>query len=207
MENPNDAQKGDVLAGNLQVIKRLGQGASSVGFLVNKEGKEYVLKVANDPEQNERIHHEAEVLAQLRHSHIVDLKETVEIGNRQGILMQPVLVDRDNYRIETLGQRIRKEGPLKIDLLQRFGEDLLDVVKFLDEQGINHRDIKPDNIAIGQVGRGDKLHLVLFDFSLSRAPRDNIKAGTSGYLEPLLILRQPPQWDSYAERYAAAITP
>jgi serine/threonine protein kinase len=119
------------------------------------------------------------VLAQLRHSHIVDLKRTVEVGNRLGILMQPVLVDREKYRIETLGQRIRKEGPLKIDLLQRFGEDLLDVVKFLDEQGINHRDIKPDNIAIGQVGRGDKLHLVLFDFSLSRAPRDNIKAGTT----------------------------
>ena len=206
VDNPNDAKQGDFLAGNLQVLKRLGQGASSVGFLVKKDDKDYVLKVANDPDQNERIQDEAEVLAQLRHSHIVDLKETVELGNRLGILMQPVLVDREKYRIETLGQRIRKEGPLKIDLLQRFGEDLLDVVKFLDEQGINHRDIKPDNIAIGQVGRGDKLHLVLFDFSLSRAPRDNIKAGTSGYLEPLLIARQPPQWDSYAERYAAAIT-
>jgi serine/threonine protein kinase len=206
IENPNDAQQGDFLAGNLQVIKRLGQGACSVGFLVKKEAKEYVLKVANDPEHNERIRDEAEVLTQLRHSHIVDLKGTVDVGNRLGLLMQPVLVDREKYRIETLGQRIRKEGPLKIDLLQRFGEDLLDVVKFLDEQGINHRDIKPDNIAIGQVGRGDKLHLVLFDFSLSRAPRDNIKAGTTGYLEPLLSLRQPPQWDSYAERYAAAVT-
>ncbi|MEO1744819.1 MAG: protein kinase, partial [Cyanobacteria bacterium J06629_9] len=29
VENPNDAQQGDFLAGNLQVIKRLGQGASS----------------------------------------------------------------------------------------------------------------------------------------------------------------------------------
>lgn len=206
VENPNDAQQGDFLAGNLQVIKRLGQGASSVGFLVKTDGKEYVLKVANDPEHNDRIRDEAEVLAQLRHSHIVDLKETVNVGNRLGILMQPVLVDREKYRVETLGQRIRKEGPLKIDLLQRFGEDLLDVVKFLDEQGFDHRDIKPDNIAIGQVGRGDKLHLVLFDFSLSRAPRDNIKAGTTGYLEPLLVTRQPPQWDSYAERYAAAVT-
>ncbi|MEA5465558.1 BREX system serine/threonine kinase PglW [Leptothoe sp. PORK10 BA2] len=206
VENPGDAKQGDTLPGNLQVIKRLGQGGTSIGFLVKKDDKDYILKVANDGEHNDRIQDEAEVLAQLRHAHIVDLKDTVEVGNRLGLLMQPVLVDRENYRIETLGQRIRKEGPLQIDLLQRFGEDLLDVVKFLDEQGINHRDIKPDNIAIGQVGRGDKLHLMLFDFSLSRAPRDNIKAGTSGYLEPLLITRQPPQWDSYAERYAAAIT-
>ncbi|HAV32186.1 MAG TPA: BREX system serine/threonine kinase PglW, partial [Planctomycetaceae bacterium] len=107
---------------------------------------------------------------------------------------------------ETLGQRLRKEGRLQIDLLQRFGEDLLGVVVHLEEQGIWHRDIKPDNIAVGMVGRGDKLHLVLFDFSLSRMPAENIRAGTPGYLDPLLPLRQPPRWDNYAERYAAAMT-
>ena len=71
---------------------------------------------------------------------------------------------------ETLGQRLRKEGRLHLDLLQRFGEDLLDVINYLEEQGIPHRDIKPDNIGVGPVGRGDRLHLVLFDFSLSRTP-------------------------------------
>lgn len=206
VENPNDAQQGDFLAGNFQVQRRLGQGATSVGFLVKQDGKDYVLKVSNDPEHNHRLEEEAEVLGRLRHSHIVDFKGSVQVGNRQGLLMQPVLVDREKYRVETLGQRLRKDGPLRIDLLQRFGEDLLDVVKYLDEQGTNHRDIKPDNIVIGQVGRGDKLHLVLFDFSLSRAARENIKAGTTGYLEPLLIKRKPPLWDSYAERYAAAMT-
>ena len=78
---------------------------------------------------------------------------------------------------ETLADRLVKEGRLHVDLLQRFGEDLLDVVRFLEEQGIPHRDIKPGNIAVGKVGRGDKLHLVLFDFSLSRTPLDNIRAG------------------------------
>ena len=175
VENPNDAQQGDVLAGNFLVRKRLGQGACSVGFLAERDGQEYVLKVANDPDHHERIRDESEVLTQLRHAHIVDFQGLVDVGNRLGILMQPVLVERDKYRIETLGQRIRKEGPLRIDLLQRFGEDLLGVVNFLDEQGISHRDIKPDNIAIGQVGRGKKLHLVLFDFSLARVPRENIK--------------------------------
>ena len=95
---------------------------------------------------------------------------------------------------------------MHIDLLQRFGEDLLDVVNHLEEQGIPHRDIKPDNIAVGMVGRGDKLHVVLFDFSLSRTPAENIRAGTTGYLDPLLPLRKPPRWDLHAERYAAAMT-
>ena len=75
---------------------------------------------------------------------------------------------------ETLGQRLRKEGRLHIDLLQRFGEDLLSVVNYLEDQGIPHRDIKPDNIGVGPVGRSDRLHLVLFDFSLSRTPPERL---------------------------------
>src|SRR5262249_35472018 len=102
------------------------------------------------------------------------------------------------------GPAAAEGGGLHVDLLQRFGEDLLEIVKFLEEQGVPHRDIKPDNIGVGPVGRGDKLHLVLFDFSLSRTPPENIKAGTQGYLDPLLPLRK--RWDLYAERYAAAVT-
>ena len=51
------------------------------------------------------------------------------------------------------------------------GEDLLSVVNYLEDQGIAHRDIKPDNIGVGPLGRSDRLHLVLFDFSLSRRLR------------------------------------
>jgi serine/threonine protein kinase len=211
VDDPTRAQKGDILPGNYNVVKRLGQGACSVALLVEKGGQEYVLKVASDTEQNPRLKDEAEVLAKLRHQHIVEFCGAVEIGDREAFLMRPVLVqvlvdNKTEKRVETLGQRLRKEGRLHVDLLQRFGEDLLDVVKYLEEQGIPHRDIKPDNIAVGRVGRGDRLHLVLFDFSLSRAPADNIRAGTTGYLDPLLPLRKPPRWDLHAERYAVAIT-
>ena len=54
--------------------------------------------------------------------------------------MRPVLVTvNDQPRVETLARRLSKEGKLHVDLLQRFGEDLLNVVNFLEEQGINHR--------------------------------------------------------------------
>ncbi|MEY2979677.1 MAG: Serine/threonine-protein kinase PknA, partial [Cyanobacteriota bacterium] len=137
---------------------------------------------------------------------IVEYCEQVEIGNRTAFLMRPVFVDKSKQLIETLGQRLRREGKLHLDLLQRFGEDLLLTLTYLDEQGVNHRDIKPDNIAVGQVGRGNRLHLVLFDFSLAKTPLDNIHSGTRGYLDPLLPLRKLPRWDLYAERYAAGIT-
>ncbi len=206
VENPMQAQQGDLLPGNLMVKKRLGQGATSVALLVERDGQEFVLKVANDLNDNPRLKSEAEALQTLRHPHIVEFCEALEIGKRAAFLMRPVFADKEKRSIETLGQRLRKEGRLHIDLLQRFGGDLLDVVNYLEEQGTNHRDIKPDNIAVGQVGRGARLHLVLFDFSLSKAPIENIRAGTVGYLDPLLPLRKPPRWDLHAERYAAAVT-
>lgn len=208
IEDPTRAQIGDLLPGGYMVVRRLGQGASSIALLVERDNQDFVYKVANDPEHNERLKDEADLLSkqELRHPCIVDLVEPLVVGEHQGFLMRPVYAEKEKRLIETLGERLRKEGKLHIDLLQRFGEDLLGVVNHLEEQGIPHRDIKPDNIAVGMVGRGSKLHLVLFDFSLSRTPSDNIRAGTTSYLDPLLPLRKPPRWDLHAERYAAGVT-
>jgi hypothetical protein len=107
---------------------------------------------------------------------------------------------------KTLRKRLSDEGRLSLDLLQRFGEDLLEAVVVLQREGINHRDIKPDNIGVAFGGRDGALHLVLFDFSLSRCSPENIRAGTPGYLDPFLPLRKPPRWDLQAERFSAAVT-
>jgi len=206
-DDPTRAKKDDQLPGGYRVIRRLGQGGSSVVLLVEKAGEEFVLKVASDPDHNSRLRDEAEILGKLRHNHIVAQCGTLEIGDRFAFLMHPAFANKEDRRIETLRDRLRHEGRLHIDLLQRFGEDLLEVLKYLEEEaGIPHRDIKPDNIAIGQIKRGDMLHLVLFDFSLSRAPAENIRAGTTGYLDPFLPLRKHKRWDLNAERYAAAAT-
>ena len=47
-----------------------------------------------------------------------------------------------------------------------------------------HRDIKPDNIGV-RSGK-QRLQLVLFDFSLSRVPPDQVQVGTHPYLDPFL---------------------
>ena len=207
VDDPDEAKSGALLPGDFRVLHRLGKGASSVGLLVEQQDEQYILKVAIDPDRNDRIKAEGEVLQKLRHSNIAEFIKPVEIGNRSGFLMRPVLVTvNDEPRVETLARRLGKEGKLHVDLLQRFGECLLDVLKFLEKQGINHRDIKPDNIAIGHIGSSKQLELVLFDFSLARAPLDNIRAGTASYLDPFLPLRKSKRWDLHAERYAAAIT-
>jgi serine/threonine protein kinase len=199
VDDPSRAQKGDRLPGGLTVKRRLGKGANSIVFLVERGGEDYVLKVAIDAEHDERIAQEGEVLKKLRHQHIIEYCEIHELGARKSLLLR-------SAGAETLGERLRKEGPLHVELLERFGEDLLEALVYLEEQGVQHRDIKPDNIALGPIGRGDRLHLVLFDFSLASTPPENIRAGTTGYLDPFLPERSPKRWDLYAERYAAAVT-
>lgn len=55
--------------------------------------------------------------------------------------------------------------------------------------------------------RGNRTkHLVLFDFSLSRAGASAIEAGTPPYLDPFLGPPRRQTFDSAAEWYAAAVT-
>lgn len=197
--DPTTAKPGDQLAHGLLVKRRLGKGSSAVALLVERDGKEFVLKIASTPDDSERLREEGEVLAKLRHQSIVALEATLVFGERVGLLLQKA-------GDETLAQRLREEGRLHLDLLERFGEDLLQVIDWLEQKGVAHRDIKPENLGVASLGRGDRLHLVLFDFSLAKTPADNIRAGTVPYLDPFLTLRKPPRWDTHAERFAAAMT-
>lgn len=199
LPDPVEARAKDRIDGGFTVTKRLGKGSSAVALLVEREGREYVLKVALAPEHHDRLRAEGEVLEKIRHQHVCASHGILEVGGRAALLM-------DKAGDETLAQRLRSEGPLHVEMLQRFGEDLLQTLDWLEQKGIAHRDIKPDNIGILPVGSDRRPHLVLFDFSLSRTSAENIRAGTVPYLDPFLALRKPPRWDLHAERFAAAMT-
>lgn len=216
IENPLEAKSGDRLEGGFLVKSRLGTGSSALAFLVERDGKEVVLKLSNSSDYNERLREESEIAKKLRHPNIVEAYETVEVSGLTGYTMQKATGRRrSNSNLQdgvfrsyegTLAHRLKVEGRLHLEMLQRFGSDLLEAVKYLEQFGIYHRDIKPDNIGIRAMGKSDELHLVLFDFSLSKAPLDNIKAGTPHYLDWFLTLRKPPRWDLYAERFAVGVT-
>jgi serine/threonine protein kinase len=197
--DPTHAKPGDVLSGGFRVVRKLGIGSTAIAFLVNKEDRDYVLKVAVDTDHNDRVRDEGEVLQKLKSPLIVRCHGIVQVNDRMAILL-------DRAGETTLGQRLRQEGRLSLEMLQRFGEDLLESVVVLEREGIAHRDIKPENIGVSLVGRDNALHLVLFDFSLSRCTRENIRAGTPGYLDPFLSFRRPPRWDLQAERFSVAVT-
>jgi serine/threonine protein kinase len=196
--DPTEARKDDVLPGGFKVLRRLGTGSTARVFLVQRgDEEERVLKLALTPDQNDRLRDEGEVLQKLRHPRIVACHGVVEIGDRVGLLLE-------SGGEETLRDRLREDGRQTQDLLQRFGDDLLDAVEFLEQEGYPHRDLKPENLGIAQDST-KALRLVLFDFSLSRAPLEQIRAGTPGYLDPFLSLRPNRRWDVHAESFSAAV--
>jgi serine/threonine protein kinase len=188
------------LDGGFTVIKRMGRGSSSDALLVRKDGtdEELVLKVACDVAHNDRLAAEGEVLERLHHQNIVAYRETLTVAGRTALLLK-------SAGSRTMAEKLKEEGRLSLDMLQRFGEELIEAVNHLEAEGVAHRDIKPENIGIAE-NRTGKLQLVLFDFSLCRTAADNITAGTHPYLDPFLSLRRPPRWDLYAERFALAVT-
>ena len=199
LQNPIEAKNGDRLPGGLVVLERLGQGSTAVAFLVQHGDSQCVLKLANKPDHNDRLKAEFETLKQLDHPGIVKAEELLNLHGLAGILME-------RAGEETLARRLRKEGRLHIDFLQRFGTDLIDAIVELERMGVAHRDIKPENIGIRQRGKQSQQHLALFDFSLSHISAENIRCGTTAYLDPFIRLRKPIRWDLQAERFAVGMT-
>ena len=202
--DPLEAAPEAVLDGRFRLIRRLGQGSTAVGLLVNDQlaerpDAECVLKVALNEDAAHRLDDEAEVLRQLDSPRVVKLLEDhpLVVGGRRALLLE-------NAGPQTLTDVLRTRTRLSLDLLERFGTDLLDSLVALDKAGIDHRDIKPSNLGVRE-GRGDRTkHLVLFDFSLTRAAASATQAGTPPYLDPFLTGTRA-RYDSAAERYAASV--
>ena len=199
---PDDARRGDTLGkGRFTVQHRLGSGSTAVALEVSDSttGHLAVLKVALDPQHNDRLRAEAKALQVLRrHQAIVELyDEPLELDGLVALVLS-------HAGRNTLAARVAE--PPGAELAERFGDDLLDAVRYLEQMGVSHRDIKPENIGVAPRGKNDELHLVLFDFSLADAPLDRIGAGTAGYVDPFLKLPGRGAWDLHAERYAAAVT-
>ena len=204
--DPLEAAPGAVIAGRFRLQRRLGTGSTAVGLLVTdltigESGPDAtrVLKVAVDDAAAGRLADEAKVLAGLDNPRLVRLVEgPVDVGGRHALVLETA-------GDETLGEVLRGRERLSLDLLERWGTDLLEALVALDRAGVDHRDIKPANLGVRE-GRGDRAkHLVLFDFSLSRAGATAVTAGTPPYLDPFLDEPARGRYDSAAERYSAAV--
>lgn len=202
--DPLDAAVGDLIDQRWMVEAALGKGSTGRALLLSEgrpDDKPFVLKVAVSEDKADALVSEADVLATLDHPLVVKLLDgPLTIDGRTCVAME--------YAGEsTLARTLREDGRLTLERLENLGTDLLEVGRYLAQRGVNHRDIKPDNLGIRPDPGDRRPRLVIFDFSLSRRPADDISSGTRPYLDPFLSPQfRRRAYDSAAERFAIAVS-
>jgi len=159
-----------------------------------------------DPETQLRFAAEAEVLANLRHPHIVQVLAAGRTGEGLPYLALEYLPG------ENLAERVRRQGPLPWRDVVDVGLQVASALYALHEAGVIHRDVKPANImlldtaseqiAVKLIDMGvvklsaDWLRSHGEDFTPITPPRDTDvgqAVGTPGYmpLEAALVVPDP----------------
>jgi len=136
-----------------EIVRRIGRGGMGVVDLARgPNGEEVALKrlsLHGTPEEldkaRQRIRREAEVLQQLHHPGVVQLREVLDDDDDIVLVM-------DYLPGGNLAQRINEEGPLAPEEVGRLADHLLDALAAAHRQGIVHRDIKPANVLFDAAG-------------------------------------------------------
>ena len=191
---PPDAENlepGTRIGTDYEVRMRLGQGGMSVVYAARHlvSGRLRALKIARSEEPAEdALRGEYDALSRLDHPNIarvIDLTKMVE--GRLTMVMERV-------GDETLRQWLAANLNPEPNTQRRLAEDLLAGLAYLEQQGVTHKDLKPENLLVSDG------HLTIIDFSLAGIPEDASHGGTALYRDP-----SSARWTHATDRFAAAL--
>lgn len=156
---------GQILQNRYRIASMLGQGgmgavyrAWDIRLNVSVAVKEMVPQPGLDQQTltqlRQQFQQEAQILARLVHPYLVRVTDFFEESGNAYLVM-------DFVEGESLVDRIEREGSLPEPQVLEWTYQLLDALGYCHNQGIIHRDIKPQNVIIRSDGRA-----VLVDFGL-----------------------------------------
>jgi serine/threonine-protein kinase len=181
------SQLNAALAGRYVVERQIGAGAMATVFLARdvRHDRRVALKLL-DPTLTsmlgaERFVREIRITAQLAHPNIIPLLDS---GSADGLLFYVTpLADGESLRT-----RLDRESRLPVADALRIAREVADALDGAHQQGVLHRDIKPDNI-LSVSG-----HAVVADFGIARAvdaaavdgnfTATGVSLGTPTYMSP-----------------------
>jgi predicted Ser/Thr protein kinase len=144
------------LAGEYSLQRELGRGGMGIVYLARdvQLDRDVAIKMlpghlASRADLRGRFLREARTAAGLSHPHIVPIHRVSDAGEFVFFVMSYVAG-------ETLGERLRREGPLPPVEAMRVMREVAWALAYAHGRGIVHRDIKPDNILL-EAGTGRAL--------------------------------------------------
>ena len=187
--------------GHLRLLEELGRGAFGRVFRAwdNTLAREVALKIlrleALDEAALSAVLREGQMLARIRHRHVVTVFGAQQIDREVGVWMELV-------RGRTLSQMVREDGPLGPEEAAIVGMTLCDALAAVHSAGLLHRDIKAQNVMRESGGR-----IVLMDFGagleLIERKRHPEFVGTPLYMSPAVLAGAA--WSPSADLYSLGV--
>lgn len=199
---------GATIADRYEVIAQIATGGMGVVYKARQKmlDRYVALKVlprdlGGDPDTERRFFNEARAISQLRHPHIVTLFDFGRTPDRK------LFIAMEYVNGESLAETI-SHRPLPLTSAVRIADQVLDALGEAHQQGIVHRDIKPDNVMLEV--RGGRIHVRLLDFGIAKNELDTarhtktgIVFGTPEYISPEQVLGD--DLDHRADLYAVGL--
>ena len=178
-----------------EIIGELGLGGMGRVLLARDPelGREVAIKHVLDPHEGERriarFVTEARVTAQLDHPSIVPVYEVGIVDDSTVWYSMKRVVGRSLREVLTLLREGRRAGSWTRPGLLRAFVQVCDAISYAHDRGVLHRDLKPDNVMLGEYGE-----VYVMDWGLARLlndddqtprPIDELDATSSGSLKTL----------------------
>ena len=176
MADPSDPRIGLVIQNRYRIEERLGAGGMGVVYLAERIGlgRRVAIKflhadIAAQPQFRIRFEREARAMSKLNHPHCVPVID-------YGVADAPYIV-LEYVTGESLAHLLAR-GPIPLRRALAITRQILAGLAHAHNEGIVHRDIKPDNVILAEAtGTGD--HARLLDFGLAKVAK---RAGTASGL-------------------------
>jgi serine/threonine protein kinase len=177
--SPRDALKpGDRIRDVYELVAHLGEGSTGSSWKVyhTLDGSKLVAKIA-DAAQADALKNEADVLHKVQHPHLVRYRDLLPFAGGNVLLLQ-LAEGVDGRTWAGAGD------PLTPELLQGLAAGLFGALGALHAAGWLHRDVKPENVILGD----RDARPTLIDLGLARraGAEGELTVGSVAYKDPLL---------------------
>ena len=166
-EEDNKSEK-DPIIGKLffskyKAVKKLGEGSFGKVYKAEYNGDDYAIKMESKSKEQGLLEIEATIMSYLKGPNIPYIKSYGYSGDFNVLVMQ--LLDK------SLEDLINKYNTFSIKTTAMLGYQMVNILQYIHDRHIIHRDIKPDNFVMG--AHEDNAKLYILDFGLAKKYRSS----------------------------------